>query len=464
MPFAKEIYQKRRLALSQQMQEGIAIIPTAPERTRNSDVPFPHRPDSHFYYLTGFSEPEAVLVVIAGERPKSMLFCRERNSKEEVWTGRRLGPDGAKKELGFDETHPIKLLDRKIPTLLTGQHSLYFRIGKDNAWDTRVVGWIKEARGKKMAYASSDIKDVDMILNEMRVVKQPEEIEVMRRAAEISAKAHRRAMRVCRPGMIERELEAELAYEFRGRGGDALNAYPTIVAGGENACILHYTENNCKLNDGDLVLIDAGCELDGYASDITRTFPVNGVFSQEQKMIYEVVLAAQQAAIEQMQPGKTTRDPHIAAVHIITKGLIELGLLRGAPKQLIHDSKRVAGQVDPSKIKRKSHKGKTIGPKWFMRGTMHHRFFMHGTGHWLGMDVHDVGNYTIDEKWRTLEPGMIMTVEPGIYIAPGNRSIPKKWWGIGVRIEDDVLVTEGGYEVLSAFVPKAIDDIETLMR
>jgi len=460
LPFNKEIYRNRRLKFARQMREGMAIIPTSPERTRNRDIPFPHRPDSYFSYLTGFKEPEAVLIIVAGKHPKSILFCREKNPREEVWTGRRFGPEGAEKIFGFHKAHPIGSLDQKIPKLIAEQKALYVHLAEDEKWNTHVIGWINEARAlDRWTSIPLTICDPHILLDEMRLIKQPEEIKIMRRAAEFSAKAHRRAMRECRPGMMEYELEAELAHEFRRRGGDPLHAYPSIVAGGDNACILHYIENNDRLRDGDLVLIDAGCELDGYASDITRTFPINGRFTEEQGIIYELVLKAQLAAIGKMRPGNRTRDPHKAAARVITAGLVELGILKENPERLLRDVGRVATHPSLHKIA-----GQKERPEWLMHGKVYIRFFMHGTGHWLGMDVHDAGDQRVGGEWRTLEPGMIMTVEPGIYIPLDSRGIRKKWRGIGARIEDDVLITEDEPEVLTSFVPKTVDEIELLMR
>ena len=422
MPFAAEVYKNRRLRLTKKMEEGVAIIPTSSERTRNNDVAFPYRPDSTFYYLTGFPEPDAVLVVVAGKESKSILFCQPKDPTKEVWTGRRFGPNGAKSTFGFDETYTVDEFDKKMPGLINLK-KVYYSVGRNQDFDRRIVEWMR---------ISPAISDVMQITDEMRLIKSSEEIEIMRKAAIISAQAHRHAMQVCRPGMMEYELEAEIGKIFRFSGGDPLHAYPSIVAGGNNACVLHYTENNCVLKDGELVLIDAGCELDGYGSDITRTFPVNGKFTPEQEAVYELALEAQEAAIGKARPGNHVRAPHNAAVRVITKGLAKLRIIRGNVNELI-------------------------------RKRAYYRFFMHGTSHWLGSDVHDAGDYMKGGKWRELRPGMVLTVEPGIYIPIGSKGVSKKWWGIGVRIEDDVLITKNGNEVLTSLVPKTARDIELLM-
>jgi len=427
------IYAHRRSLLAARMQSGVAIVPAAPERTRNRDAHYPYRFDSYFYYLTAFREPEAVLVVIAGEQAKSLLFCRDRNPEREVWDGFRHGPAAAKEIFGFDEAHSIDRLDELMPELLSNQATLFTHLGAENTWDARAVGWVNEVRNRARSgvTAPREIEDVHVVLDEMRLIKSTEELATMRRAAEISTGAHRRAMESARPGRTEYEIEAELLYEFRRHGAQA-PAYTPIVAAGANACVLHYVENAGAMADGDLLLIDAGCEFDGYASDITRTFPVNGKFSGPQKDVYQMVLAAQAAALAEVRPGNTWDQPHEAAVRVLAQGLIDLGLLSGGVEQVIETE---------------SYK----------------KFYMHRTGHWLGLDVHDAGDYKLNGHWRALQPGMVLTVEPGCYIRAGD-GVPEKFANIGVRIEDDVLVTDDGHEVLTTAAPKTPDEIENLMR
>jgi Xaa-Pro aminopeptidase len=427
------VYEQRRARLAAQMRRGVAISTTAPERVRNRDAHYPDRFDSYYYYLTGFREPEAVLIDMAGgETPKSMLFCRERDPEREVWDGFRYGPEAARETFGFDEAHSITQLDALMPGLLADCGVVYCHLGADSAWDARLMGWVNEVRAqaRRGVTAPDELKDVHALLDEMRLVKAPEELELMRRAAAISAGGHRRAMRAARPGMGEFEIEAELLHEFRRHGAQA-PAYTPIVAAGAHACVLHYVENSGEMKDGELLLIDAGCELDGYASDITRTFPVNGRFTAPQRDVYEVVLAAQAAAIAQVKAGNAWEGPHVAAVRTISQGLIDLKLL--------------AGSVDEV-MEREAYK----------------QFYMHRTGHWLGLDVHDAGDYKRGGQWRKLAPGMVLTVEPGCYIRAGV-GVPRELAGIGVRIEDDVLVTERGNEVLTRDAPKVIADIEALM-
>src|SRR5216683_2511957 len=424
---------ERRHALQARMSKGAAIIPTAPERIRNRDSDYLYRFDSYFYYLSGFPEPEAVLVLLAGEEPRSILFCRERNPERELWEGVRNGPEGARAAFGFDEAYPVESLDEHMPKLLADQPALYFAPGADAAWDARIMGWLNQVRAlaRTGVTAPAEIRDVRAVLDDMRLIKDEGELAVMRRAAAISAAAHERAMRATRPGRSEYEIEAELLYEFRRRGAQ-YPAYWPIVAGGANACVLHYVLNNAPLRDGDLLLIDAGCELDGYASDVTRSFPVNGRFSAAQRDAYEVVLAAQLAAIGKVHTGNAWNDPHDAAVRVLAQGMLDLKLLSGTLDEV---------------LEKEAYK----------------RFYMHRTGHWLGLDVHDAGDYKRSGKWRSLAPGMVLTVEPGLYIRAAD-DVPKPLHNIGIRIEDDVLVTEGGGEVITAEAPKRIEDIEALMR
>lgn len=426
-------YRARRARLLEAMQAGVAIVPTAPERLRNRDSDYLYRFDSYFYYLTGFPEPDALLVLIAGNAPKAVLFCREKNPERELWDGYRHGFEAARDAFGFDEAHAIAELDAKLPELLANQPTLFFAPGMDPAWDARVMGWLNQvrARARMGVVAPADIRDIRSILDEMRLVKDAHEIATMRRAAELSAGAHVRAMRVARPGMMEYEIEAELLHEFR-RHGAQFPAYWPIVASGPNACVLHYRENDRLMGEGDLLLIDAGGELDGYAADITRTFPVSGTFSGPQRAIYELVLAAQTAAAAAVKPGNRWDMPHNAAVKVLAQGFIDLGLCDGTLDDVIESED-------------------------------YKRFYMHRTGHWLGLDVHDAGDYKEAGEWKLLRPGMTLTVEPGCYIRPAE-NVPEQFWNIGVRIEDDALVTETGCELITAAAPKAVADIEALMR
>ncbi|MDO8312916.1 MAG: aminopeptidase P N-terminal domain-containing protein [Sideroxyarcus sp.] len=426
-------YAERRERLQTKMQRGIAIMPTAHEVARNAGTHYDYRYDSHFYYLTGFTEPEAVLVLIAGDKMQSILFCREQNSEREVWDGHRYGPDAAAEKFGFDAAYPITQLDEKLIEMMGNQPVLFYPVGTDTDWDARILK-LREAVKEKARTgirAPNEIRDVRELLDEMRLIKDMHELDIMRQAAKISCDAHRRAMRFTRPGQFEYEVESELLHEFCRRGARH-PAYTSIVAGGANACTLHYVGNNARLNDGDLLLIDAGCELDGYASDITRTFPVNGKFSTAQKDVYEIVLAAQAAAIGAAKPDMLWNAPHEAALRVLAQGFIDLKLCQGS--------------VD-SVLESENYK----------------QFYMHRTGHWLGMDVHDVGEYKIGEQWRPLQAGMTLTVEPGCYIRPSD-SVPKALWNIGIRIEDDVLITAQGNEVLTQAAPKTVSDIEEVMR
>lgn len=437
MTIDSTIYSTRREILLDRMQRGIAIIPTAPEVARNGDTHYSYRYDSNFYYLSGFAEPEAVLVLVASQEKygekKTILFCREKNPEREVWDGFRTGPDAARELYGFDAAHPIAQLDEKLAELMGNQPALFYPVGHDSAWDQRILRLRGEVQAKVRSgiRAPNEIHDVRTLLNEMRLFKDEHELMMMRHAAEISAHAHRRAMRFTRAGQFEYQLEAELLHEFC-RHGARHPAYPSIVAGGANACVLHYVGNNTRLKDGDLLLIDAGCELDGYASDITRTFPVNGCFSAAQKDVYELVLAAQTAAIAAARPGKTWNAPHDAALRVLAQGFIDFKLCQGSVDAVLESE---------------SYK----------------RFYMHRTGHWLGMDVHDVGDYKTGDNWRALETGMVFTVEPGCYIRPAD-DVPPALWNIGIRIEDDVAITALGNEVLTSAAPKTVADIEVLMR
>jgi len=419
----------------QQMEpDSIALLCAAPQSTRSNDTEYPYRQNSDFYYLTGFVEHDAVLALIPGrEQGEVVLFCQEKDKTRELWTGILMGPEQAITQLQIDDAFPIGDIDDILPGLIEGRQRVYYSMGKDPRFDQRVMDWVKIIRGKARqgAHPPGEFLVLDHLLNEMRLIKSPMEIKLMEKAGAISAQAHKRAMAVCRPGLYEYHLEAELLHEFV-RSGSRSPAYNNIVAGGKNACILHYVDNNAPLKDGDLVLIDAGCEYDYYAADITRTFPVNGRFSKEQKALYEIVLSAQLQAIRAVKPGAAWDEPHNATVRIITEGLVNLGLLKGNVQELI--------AKDAYKV-----------------------FYMHRAGHWLGIDVHDVGDYKIDDKWRLMEPGMVTTIEPGIYIAPDNMDVDSKWRGIGIRIEDDVLVTRTGHRILSEGAPKTVEEIERFM-
>ena len=433
MTFNPSHYQQRRARLLQHMQRGIAILPTAPEALRNGDAHYPFRSDSHFHYLTGFDEPEAVLVMLAGNKPQSILFCREKDLEREIWDGFRYGPEDACKLFGFDAAFPIAQLDDKLTELMGNQPALYHPLGAHAVWDDRILALRTRVQAKSRSgiTAPNEIHDVRMLLDEMRLRKDNSELEIMRRAANISAAAQVRAMRATQPGKMEYEIEAELLHEFR-RNGAAGPAYTSIVAGGSNACVLHYISNNTRLKDGDLLLIDAACELEGYAADITRTFPVNGKFSAAQKDAYEIVLAAQTAAIAAARPGSHWNQPHDEALRVLVQGMLDLKLCSGSVDSVLESGD-------------------------------YKRFYMHRTGHWLGMDVHDVGNYKIKDQWRDLLPGMVLTVEPGLYIRPAD-NVPEALWNIGIRIEDDVVITQQGCEVLTHAVPKTVAEIEAVMR
>ncbi len=431
----KEFNERRRRLMERMASDSIAILPAAPERVRNRDVLHPFRQDSDFHYLTGFGEPEAVLVLIPGrEHGESVLFCKERNPEKELWDGFLAGPEGAIETFGLDDAFPISDIDDILPGMIEGRSRVYYPLGKDHNFDAKVMDWVKVIRSKVRsgAHPPGEFVALEHLLHDLRLYKSAAEIKVMARAGEISCEAHKRAMKRARKGGYEYNLEAELIHTFMDNGARS-TAYPSIVGGGQNACILHYIENGAPLKEGDLVLIDAGCELDCYASDITRTFPVSGKFSDEQRALYEVVLAAQYAAIDEVRPGNHWDHPHQAALKVLTQGLIDLGLLKNTT---------VEQAIDDQAFK---------------------PFFMHRTGHWLGMDVHDVGDYKVGDAWRQLEPGMALTVEPGLYVAPDNTDVDEKWRGIGIRIEDDVVVTKEGCRVLTDAAPKSIPDIEALM-
>lgn len=431
---AKEFARRRRQLMDLMEPNGIAIIPAAKELTRNADTHFPFRQDSDFYYLTGLNEPDAVAVLMPNRvHGEFLLFVRDKNPERELWDGYRAGPEGACNDYGADDAFPIDVLDEVLPGLIEGRSRVYYAMGRDKEFDAQVMGWINTIRSKVRSGAipPGEFVDLNHFLHELRLIKSKAEIELMARAGEISAKAHVRAMQAAAPGVLESQLEAELRYVF-GSHGSRFDAYPSIVGAGDNACILHYVENNCVLKDGDLVLIDAGCELDNYASDITRTFPANGKFSPEQLALYDITLRAQLAAIKSIKAGVSWNTAHEVTVRVITEGLIALGLLQGELEQVIESG-------------------------------AYRDFYMHRAGHWLGMDVHDVGDYKLDGEWRDLEVGMVLTVEPGIYVSPHNTQVEARWRGIGIRIEDDVVVTRSGCTVLTPQVPKAPRAIEALM-
>ena len=427
-----EPYSTRRSTLLKQLGDGVAVIPTAPERVRNRDSHHPYRFDSYFWYLSGFPEPEAVIVLLGGKEPRSILFCREKNEEREVWDGFRYGPQTACEAFGFDEAYAFSEFEAKLPEQIANRSTLWHALGHDAEWDAKIVTALNTVRAQSRAgkRAPGEIRDLREALDRMRLLKDAHEAEHMRRAAAIASAGHARAMRACRPGMAEYELEAELGYEFRKRGADG-HAYSPIVAGGRNACVLHYIENNKLLGEQAMVLIDAGCEVGGYASDITRTFPVNGRFSPVQRDVYEIVLAAQSAALAAIKPGTPFIAYHDAALRVLTQGMIDLKLLVGNLDQLIENE-------------------------------AYKPYYMHRTGHWLGLDVHDAGDYKTGDEWATLEPGMALTVEPGLYLRPGA-DVPEHLHGIGIRIEDDVFVTGEGCEVYTS-APKTTTEIEEVMR
>ncbi len=427
--FARRRTQLMRMA----GEDSIIILCAAPEKTRNSDVHYPYRQNSDFLYLTGFKEPDAVLCLVpGGKAPQAILFCRERDPEREMWDGPMTGLKGAVKQFGMDDAFDIGELDKRLPRLLQDRDRIYYDLGKSPQFDQRLIGWLNDFRDKprKTFHAPEEIHALDQMLHDLRLYKSRDEIAAMKRSAAVAVEAHERAMTVCRPGMNEAEIHAELNWVFT--RNQCQPSYNPIVGGGRNACVLHYIANCDTLNDGDLLLIDAGAEYDGYASDITRTFPVNGKFSPEQKDLYEVVLAAQLAAIQKARAGNHWQDVHNEAVRVATQGMIDLGILRSSLEEELEQE-----------------------------GYKH--FYVHNTGHWLGLDVHDVGDYTVDGESRLLEPGMVMTVEPGIYIPPNDTTVRKAFRGIGIRIEDNVAVTKGEPQVLTAGLAKTTADIEALM-
>ncbi len=428
-----KVHARHRKQLLRMLGVGsIAILPAAPVRCRNRDVDYPYRQDSDFFYLSGFEEQEAVIVLVPGRKNgEYILFCRDKDEEQEIWHGRRAGPEGVIENFAADDAFPIDDIDDILPGLMEHCERVYHTMGLAPEFDKRVMDWVNLLRKQSRAGGSVpyEFVSLDYLLHDMRLYKSRDELRLMKKAAKISVEAHKKAMQICKPGVNECELDAIIMYEFQRNG--ATWAYPSIVGGGANSCILHYTENNQPLNDGELVLIDAGCEVGGYDADITRSFPVNGKFSEAQKEIFDCVAEANLAAIKEVKPGNHWNDPHLAAVKSLTKGMINIGLLKGTLSKL---------------IKNEAYK----------------KYFMHRTGHWLGMDVHDVGDYKVEDEWRLLEPGMVLTIEPGLYIPQGSRGA-KRWWNIGVRIEDDVVVTKKGHEVLTDGLPKTTEEIEAIM-
>ncbi len=428
-------YASRRRDLMAMMQgNSIAVVAAAPEKIRSNDTHYPYKQCTNLSYLSGFPEPESVMLLIPGrQQGEVVFFCRDKDPLRETWDGYREGPAGAVQNFGADDAFPIDDIDDILPGMLEGKDRVYYAIGKDAEFDKHLMTWVNDVREKRGndAVPPGEFIDLDHLVNEMRLIKSAAEIKLMRLAGEISARAHRRAMQLSRPGLYEYQLQAEIEHEFMASGAVG-PAYTSIVGGGKNGCVLHYIENRDRLRANDLVLIDAGCEYQNYAADITRTFPVNGKFSREQAAIYDIVLAAQAAAIELIAPGLEYNLANDVTVRVITQGLIDLSILAGDIDELIEQG-------------------------------AHRDFYMHNAGHWLGMDVHDVGDYKIDNHWREYEPGMVLTVEPGIYISPDNTNVNKKWRGIAVRIEDNVLVTKTGCENLTSGVPSARDEIELLM-
>jgi len=428
-----EFARRRKQLMGMVGEGGIVILPAAPVRMRSRDVEYRFRQDSDFYYLTGFAEPDAVAVLVPGrDSGEFLLFCRDRNPDKELWDGKRAGPDGAMRDFAADDAFPIDDIDDILPGLMESCSRVYYTMGQYSEFDTRIAEWINSLRSRELrgVHTPQEFVALDHLLHDMRLYKSRAEITAMRKSANVAVKAHQAAMSAVRPGVYEYEIEAEFANEFR--RNDAWMSYSPIVAGGANSCTLHYVENRDKLLDGDLLLIDAGCEMDYYASDITRTIPVSGKFSPEQRAVYEIVYEAQLAAIEKTCKGNHWNEPHDAAVKVITQGLKDIGLLKGTLKSLIKDG-------------------------------AYRDYFMHRTGHWLGIDVHDVGDYKVGDEWRFLESGMVTTVEPGIYIPAGSKAA-KRWHNIGIRIEDDVAVTSNGPDVLSKGLAKDPDDIESLMQ
>ncbi|RLM24506.1 Xaa-Pro aminopeptidase [Brenneria alni] len=430
----QEFLRRRQTLLEKMAPASVAIIFSAPEATRSADSDYPYRQNSDFWYFTGFNEPEAVLLLIKSDEKHqhSVIFNRVRDLTAEIWFGRRLGQDAAPAALGIDRALPFDEINTQLPVLLNGLDVIYHAQGQYDYADKLVFAALALLRGgaRQGFITPPTLTDWRPWVHDMRLFKSPAEISLMRRAGEITALAHTRAMQTCRPGMFEYQLEGEIHHEFT-RHGARYPSYNTIVGSGDNACILHYTENETQMRDGDLVLIDAGCEYQGYAGDITRTFPVNGKFTAPQRAIYDIVLRSQLRALALFAPGRSIHEVNNEVVRVMIAGLIKLGIMKGEIEQLISEQ-------------------------------AHRQFFMHGLSHWLGLDVHDVGDYGSTDRGRPLEPGMVLTVEPGLYIAP-DANVPQQYRGIGIRIEDDILITENGNENLTAGVVKDAEAIEALM-
>ena len=430
---APEFARRRKQLMRLAGEDAILVLPAAPERVRSHDTHYPYRQDSDFWYLCGFPEPEAVLVLVPGRRHgEALLFCRERDAEREVWDGPRAGQEGAVESFGMDDAYPIEDLDEILPGLLEGRTRVYYHFGRDAEFDLKLIGWVNRVRAqvRQGAQPPHEFLELGHLLHELRLFKSKDELKLMRRAAEVSVRAHEAAMRAAKPGVREYELQADIEREFR--ASDAWPAYNSIVGAGANACVLHYRANAAAARDGELVLVDAGAEFRGYASDITRSFPVNGRFNKEQRALHDLVCAAQAAAMAQARPGAAYEAGHAAAVETLAEGLLKLGLLKG-------------------KLEKNLAEGH------------YKRFYPHKTGHWLGLDVHDVGDYRIDGESRLLEPGMVFTIEPGLYVSPDDASVDAKWRGIGIRIEDDVAITADGHEVLTGALARSADEVEAFM-
>jgi len=424
---------RRRQLMRMAGEEAIIVVPAAPERVRSRDTFYPYRQDSDLLYLTGFQEPDAVLVLIPGRRHgETVLFCRERDPEREAWDGPRVGPEGAVEAHGVDDAYPIDDLDEILPGLLEGRQRVYYHFGRDVEFDLKLIGWVNRVRAmmKMGNRPPHEFLELGHLLDEMRLFKDRDELRFMRRAAKISVEAHAAAMRAVRPGMHENQLQAELEYVFRRHGAEP--AYGSIVGAGANGCVLHYVANNAPIGESDLVLVDAGAEYRGYAADITRTFPASGRYTKEQRLLHDLVHEAQRASLARSKPGNAYAEVHQAAVETLTEGLLRLGLLKGTLEQRLADEG-------------------------------YRRFYPHKTGHWIGLDVHDVGDYRIEGESRLIEPGMVFTIEPGLYVRPDDTSVPAKWRGIGIRIEDDVLITRDGHEVLTEGLARSADETEAFM-
>ena len=429
----KSYVRRRKQLMRMAGDDAILVLPAAKETVRSRDTHHPYRQDSDFSYLTGFPEPEAVLVLVPGRaHGEALLFCRERDPDREGWDGPRFGPEGAVEAFGMDDAYPIGDLDDILPGLLEGRSRVYYHFGRDAEFDLQLIGWVNRVRAmmRMGAQPPHEFLELGHLLDEMRLFKDRDELKLMQRAADITVEAHAAAMRAVRPGMHEYQLQAQLEYTFRMH--DAVPAYGSIVGAGANGCVLHYVANAGRINEGDLVLIDAGAEYRGYAADITRTFPANGRFTPAQRALHDLVGQAQAAALAQARPGVPYQAGHDAAVETLTEGLLRLGLLKGSLEKNIAEER-------------------------------YKRFYRHKTGHWIGLDVHDVGEYRIDGESRLLEPGMVFTIEPGLYIAPDDTSVAAKWRGIGIRTEDDVLVTDDGHRVLTDALARSSDEIEAFM-